>query len=1366
MKTTRAFLVVSLIWMSAAHAQTAPDSPDIDTLRKAAISAQFTDKKPAEAIELWSRLLQLKPDDNQALRLRGSAYGETGQHDLAERDGLRATELEPSNRFAWGGLCWSRILANRPLEARPACEKGVSLGANSMAVTVNLGHTYLLQGDKATAQHWYQKTLPLIDSENDLKEGPLADFDLFISKGWQVETSKVARTWFDVNGTAWLTAKSLLQRAEKADDTKDYAQALALHEQRLRLLISLFGERDSRVEKAHDALVDTRNHLADQLYAKGNYADALTHFQQVLTYREVKDGPKSRNTASSLNDVALTQVALRQYTEAEPLFIRALAIRENVFGPEHYSTAISLNNLAYLYNAMGQYAKAEPLYVRALAIKEKTDGPEDTSTATSLNNLAALYDDMGQYTKAEPLYVRALAIREKALGLDHPDTATSLSNLAYLYKNMGQRAKAEQFYVRALAIREKTFGSEHPDTATTLNNLAQLYYDMGQYAKAEAFFVRALNIREKAIGPDHPDTAASLNDLAALYQAIGRYAKAEPLYVRTLAIKDKTLGPEHPGTALSLNNLADVYRAMGQYTKAEPFYVRSLTISEKTLGPEHPDTATKITSLGVLYQDMGQYAKAEPLNVRALAIREKAFGPDHPRTAASFSNLGRLYFLMGQYPKAESLIVRVLAITEKFFGSEHPNAATSFYNVARLYQEMGQYAKAEQLVIRSLGIREKTLGPEHPGTAASLNNLADLYRVMGQYAKAEPLYVRAIDIKEKALGSEHPSTATSLNGLAKLYDVMGERTRAQPLYDRAYRIALNAGEPRLAWIVQGNLSDFHAKTSPDLAIFYGKQAINTLQTVRGNLKELDKDIQKSFLGTVEKNYQKLADLLIAQGRLPEAQQVLAMLKEDEYYDFIRRDASADARSTRASFTGQEAPWDARLQAAGGRLTALGAEAQALRKKKEQGADLSIVETQRLSDLETELETAGAAFIQVLDELQRAFADVSDKTRYAELEKKGIDNDLTDVVASFGPDVALLQYIVMPEGTHVLLTTGATRLARKANVPQAELNQAVNALLATLRSPGQDPRAAAQKLYGHLISPVEDDLRAMKAKTLMLSLDGVLRYVPMAALHDGEQYLAQRYALALYTDAARERLKDKPQSIWKVAGLGVTQAKEGFAALPAVREELNALVRTAESKGVLPGVVILDEKFTSGSFKEKLRERYPVLHIASHFQFDPAGDTASFLLLGDGSRLSLNEIRKNGYSFAGVDLMTLSACQTGVGGGKDANGREIEGLGVLAQKQGAKGVIATLWPVADTSTAQLMQSFYRLREEQKLTKAEALRQAQLALLSGRVGAGGTAERGGRVRTADGQQAVAFVPDPNAPFAHPYYWAPFILMGNWL
>lgn len=104
----------------------------------------------------------------------------------------------------------------------------------------------------------------------------------------------------------------------------------------------------------------------------------------------------------------------------------------------------------------------------------------------------------------------------------------------------------------------------------------------------------------------------------------------------------------------------------------------------------------------------------------------------------------------------------------------------------------------------------------------------------------------------------------------------------------------------------------------------------------------------------------------------------------------------------------------------------------------------------------------------------------------------------------------------------------------------------------------------------------------------------------------------------------------------------------------------------------------------------------------------------------------------------MNLLTLSVCETAIGG-QQASGQEIEGLGTLAQKKGAKGVIATLWSVADESTGQFMQHFYRLRK-QGLTKAEALRQDQ--------------------------PEGSYTPDPGAPYAHPYYWAPFILMGNWL
>jgi CHAT domain-containing protein len=129
-------------------------------------------------------------------------------------------------------------------------------------------------------------------------------------------------------------------------------------------------------------------------------------------------------------------------------------------------------------------------------------------------------------------------------------------------------------------------------------------------------------------------------------------------------------------------------------------------------------------------------------------------------------------------------------------------------------------------------------------------------------------------------------------------------------------------------------------------------------------------------------------------------------------------------------------------------------------------------------------------------------------------------------------------------------------------------------------------------------------------------------------------------------------------------------------------------------------------------------RFPLIHIASHFSFRPGDSLKSFLLLGDGKPLTIEKLRAIPNLFSGVDLLALSACETGVGE-KDAEGREVEGFGVLAQRKGAKAVLATLWPVADESTAKLMREFYRLRETQKgMNKAEALRQAQLTLLTGK------------------------------------------------
>jgi CHAT domain-containing protein len=255
---------------------------------------------------------------------------------------------------------------------------------------------------------------------------------------------------------------------------------------------------------------------------------------------------------------------------------------------------------------------------------------------------------------------------------------------------------------------------------------------------------------------------------------------------------------------------------------------------------------------------------------------------------------------------------------------------------------------------------------------------------------------------------------------------------------------------------------------------------------------------------------------------------------------------------------------------------------------------------------------------------------------------------------------------------------------------------------------------------------------------------------MAALHDDHGYLVERFRSVVYSKASSRAVVGRQD--WKVLGAGVSKASpaDGLRALRGVPMELDAIVQTREpdSHGFLPGRILLDTSFTEAAFRAGLHQRYPVVHIASHFVFNPTSDSASFLLLGD-KKLSLAELRENkndDYTFQGVQLLTLSACETAAGSTGD--GREIDGLGFLAENNGAHSVLATLWSVYDDSTGELMRSFYKeLADNPNMTKAEALQRAQLALLNG---------------------VVKPAPRGNGPtldsFANPYFWASFILIGN--
>jgi CHAT domain-containing protein len=276
---------------------------------------------------------------------------------------------------------------------------------------------------------------------------------------------------------------------------------------------------------------------------------------------------------------------------------------------------------------------------------------------------------------------------------------------------------------------------------------------------------------------------------------------------------------------------------------------------------------------------------------------------------------------------------------------------------------------------------------------------------------------------------------------------------------------------------------------------------------------------------------------------------------------------------------------------------------------------------------------------------------------------------------------------------------------------------------------------------------------------------------VAALYDApaQQHLVEQYALAVYTvGGLREALAEPPTPRWAAAGLGVSQAWGGFAALPAVAGELQAVIRHADdpanaAAGVLAGQRFLDAAFTRerlGAVAQR-KAPYAVLHLATHFKLAPGREDESHLLLGDGDLLTLRQLRSDPtLAFSSFDLVTLSACNTSLGSATDAaggadgtrggltnggEGSEFEGLATTLMKKGARAVMATLWEVQDQATAQLMRAFYAQRGEERRThKAQALRQAQQRMLSG----------------------VLRDPAGRLDYRHPYYWGGFVLMGNWL
>ena len=963
----------------------------------------------------------------------------------------------------------------------------------------------------------------------------------------------------------------------------------------------------------------------------------------------------------------------------------------------------------------------------------------------TLLSIARGYGWLSRYDKAAEYYEQALVLSREFKY--RSGEAYILFDLGDAYMRLSRFEKSLEYFQQALLIYR-----ELKDRGAEGVTRAQIGWDnleLSRYEQAIEYGEQALAIAREV--KNRTDEGDAINGLAGAYGGLKQYEKALAYREQYLTIVREL--KSRGGEATALNNLAGFYSSQFRFEKALEYYEQALPIYREL--KDRQDEASVLRSLGNIYSRITRLDKAVEYFEQALPIYREI--KDRQGEAIVLGPLGYAYDQLGRPEKSIEYFEQSLPINREF--KNHYRVAGNLNGLGNAYQTLGRYEKSIEFYEQALAVARENKLRGMEGTV--LGNLGESYQLMGRNDKAIEYLQQALVVtrEEKDRSSE-----------TYVLRVLGDACRAQGQYPQATQhhgqALRRAREIRSRSVegkaLQGLMLDWQAQNKPNLAVFFGKQAVNLYQEIRSEITTLDRESQKSFVKSKEDTYRTLADLLISQGRLPEAEQVISMLKQEEYFDFIRRDTGNAPQASRAQLTPAEAALETRYREVADQLAKLGVERGTLINKNNRTPE----EEQRLAKIDADLIVAGDTFQKFLDRLGTELSNDKEASAkvYQLRESQGMMEDLREL----GAGTVALYTLISEDKYRVILTTPDFQKGYEYPIKAADLNRKVLEFRAVLQNPKLDPLPLAQELYRILVAPVARDLEQAKAKTLMWSLDGALRYVPMAALHDGQQYLVARFNNVVFTPASQARLKDVPAEHWDVLGLGVTKAHgEGIPALPGVADEMRGIIRDESASnsatagnqtGALPGVLKLDEQFTQEAMLAELRKRHKVVHIASHFQFSPGNETNSALLLGDGQFLSLAQIKSLPNVFGGVELLTLSACNTATGGA--ANGREVEGFGVLAQRQGAKAVVATLWPVADRSTKLLMQEFYRLRESQPGTpKVEALRQAQLELLRGTTGdTEASAQRG------IGGEVVKSA-TPGAPFAHPYFWGPFILIGNW-
>lgn len=875
-----------------------------------------------------------------------------------------------------------------------------------------------------------------------------------------------------------------------------------------------------------------------------------------------------------------------------------------------------------------------------------------------------------------------------------------------------------------------------PDTAQLTNKAIKLYRS-GQFEAAAATWEQTANVF--AAQKDSLNQAMALSNLSLSYQQLGQWEPAKKAISESLEllktplkgkeelkIKAQTLDVqgylqrETGQSADALNTwqqATKIYSQINESAKLAQSKINSAqAMQDLGLYPRACNTLVEVLNkqIGVKdCQELSQLTEEESTQTLQKVVKQS---PSLP-VAVGLRSLGELLRLVGQ-PKQSQLILATSLNQAQKLNSPQDQAAT-YLSIGNTAQTLAEGEKVrrkrenyEQTALEAYGNAAKLSTSPTTRQQAQLNQLSLLLKLQ-KVAQAEELW-RSLNSELSNLSPSRTGVYLQINfaqSLVKLAqtDNFTLDTKSQlPTFNDIDRILDTAAT--------------HATSLAD------QRAQAYALGNRGGLYELKGPMQD--LSQAE-NYTKQALGLASNFEAPDiAYQFFWQLGR------IRR-SSGDIEDAIAAYTKS---YNA-LQSLRSDLVGINPEVQfSFRESVEPvyrqlvEADLEYAESLIKAGKNKESEALLTQSRNVIESLQ--LAELNNFFREACVTANPKQIDQIDRTA------AVIYPIILPDRLDVLLSLpDQPPTLHTTKISQEQLENTVDNVRRSLIDPQSlvnDFLPIYQQLYSWLIQPLETQLANSKVKTLVFVLDGNLRNIPMAALHDGKQYLAGKYAIAL--TPGLQLVNPKPIADVDLTALtaGISEIRKGFAAhegftpLSNVQFELNQIKQAGFSTRSF-----LNDKFTSAEIKKEIDDfRFPIVHLATHAQFSSSADD-TFVLSWD-TRINVKQLANllRGSTLTQrvpLELLVLSACETASG-----DKRAALGLAGMAVRAGARSTLATLWPVVDQSTAKIMVEFYRQLEQAKKTKinkAEALRQAQLTLMN------------------------------NKQYSHPHFWTPFVLVGNW-